>query len=86
MRGWVFGFGDKADIIEPEIRCIMASHPDFVAYVCEQIDGEEEPPYEGAKPHFVIERLDDREWLAQFMQATCSKLKEPAPEKKKNIY
>lgn len=106
----------------------MASHPDFVAYVCEQLAGAGEisykkmfgeygvycdnklvgvicgnqfyvkktaegaavyencaegPPYAGAKPHFIVERLEDRGFLAAFLRATCDALPAPAPKKKK---
>lgn len=40
------------------------------------------PPYEGAKPYFVIENIDDREFLTAFIIATCSEL--PPPKVKKN--
>lgn len=41
------------------------------------------PPYEGAKPHFFIEDVDDRDYLAALVQTTCAALPEPRPKKKK---
>jgi len=44
---------------------------------------EEAPPYPGAKPYLVIDRLDDRELLTDFIGKTCSALPLPMPKKKK---
>lgn len=41
-------------------------------------------PYEGAKPYFLIEDTDDREWLAGFVTETCRELPESKPKKRKN--
>ncbi len=40
------------------------------------------PPYEGAKPHFFIEDVDDRDYLSALVKATCAALPEPKPRKK----
>ena len=40
------------------------------------------PPYEGAKPHFYIEDVDDRDYLSELVKATCAALPEPKPRKK----
>jgi TfoX/Sxy family transcriptional regulator of competence genes len=45
--------------------------------------GEEAPPYAGAKPHLVIDCLDDRELLADLISKTCDALPVPKPEMKK---
>lgn len=44
-------------------------------------DLEEAPPYEGAKPYFLIENVDDREFMTAFVRETCSELPMPAPKK-----
>ena len=44
---------------------------------------EEGIPYHGAKPHFLVEELDDREKLAGLVQVTCQELPAPKPKKKK---
>ena len=41
------------------------------------------PPYPGAKPHFYIEDVDDREYLSALVRATCAELPEPKPKVKK---
>lgn len=41
------------------------------------------PPYEGAKPYFLVEEMDDREFLTEFVVATCQELPMPKPKKKK---
>lgn len=40
-------------------------------------------PYEGAKPHFYIEDIDDHRYLAALVRATCSELPDPKPKTKK---
>lgn len=44
---------------------------------------EEAPPYEGAKPHFVFEDVDDNETLSKFIKATYKELPAPKPKNKK---
>ena len=34
------------------------------------------PPYSGAKPYFYIEDIDDRDYLAALVKATCDELKQ----------
>lgn len=43
----------------------------------------EEPPYDGAKPSFLIQDVDDRELMARFIRATYDELPAPKPKKKK---
>jgi TfoX/Sxy family transcriptional regulator of competence genes len=40
-------------------------------------------PYPGAKPCFLIENFDDREWLAELVKITVEELPMPKPKKKK---
>lgn len=44
---------------------------------------EEGIPYDGARPHFLIEELDDRERLVMLAQVTCQELPMPKPKRKK---
>jgi Regulator of competence-specific genes len=44
---------------------------------------EEGLPYPGAKPQFLIDSLDDREWLAELLRASYPELPMPKPKKKK---
>lgn len=39
------------------------------------------PPYEGAKPYFLIEAVDDREFLVELVTVTCRELPAPKPKK-----
>ena len=41
------------------------------------------PPYDGAKPHFYIEDVDDRDYLSALVRVTCDALPEPKPKNKK---
>ena len=44
----------------------------------------EAPPYEGAKPSFLIEdKIEDREWLSQLVRISLKEL--PMPKLKKKI-
>jgi DNA transformation protein and related proteins len=44
----------------------------------------EAPPYSGAKPYFLIgDRLDDRVWITNLIQATAHELPKPKPKKPK---
>ena len=44
----------------------------------------ESPPYEGAKPSFLInEQIDDSEWLSELVRLSVRELPEPKPKKKK---
>lgn len=40
-------------------------------------------PYEGARKAFLIEGLEDAEFLAQLVRITCAELPEPKPRKRK---
>ena len=44
---------------------------------------EEAPPYANAKPHFVIDFLEDREFLSNFIEKTFEELPMPKPKKAK---
>ena len=45
---------------------------------------EKAPPYEGAKPYYLIEDVDDREAAAAFVAATCAELPPPKEKPKKS--
>lgn len=40
-------------------------------------------PYPGAKPQFLIESLDDRQWLGELIRVSYNELPAPKPKKKK---
>lgn len=39
-------------------------------------------PYDGAKPYFYIDDVDDRDYLAALAKTTCAALPDPKPKKK----
>ena len=41
------------------------------------------PPYEGSKPYFLIEDVDNKEFLTKFVNETCKELPMPKPKKAK---
>jgi len=44
----------------------------------------EVPPYEGAKPSFLIEdKIEDSEWLSELVRISIKELPLPKPKKKK---
>ncbi|HQW15694.1 MAG TPA: TfoX/Sxy family protein [Niabella sp.] len=44
----------------------------------------EVPPYEGAKPSFLIEdKIENSEWLSELVRTSVKELPEPKPKKKK---
>lgn len=106
----------------------MASRPEFVQYVADQLSGagtityrkmfgeygmycdgkifalicddqlfvkiteagkglapnlEEVPPYEGSKPYLLIDDIDNRDFLTEFVVKTCKELPMPKPKKAK---
>jgi TfoX/Sxy family transcriptional regulator of competence genes len=44
----------------------------------------EEPPYQGAKPSFLIEdKIEDSEWLSELVRLSVKELPAPKPKKRK---
>lgn len=43
----------------------------------------EAPPYQGAKNYFLVEDVENQQLLTELVTATCEKLPEPKPKKKK---
>lgn len=46
-------------------------------------DAELEPPYEGAKPMLRVDDVENRELLAELVEAMYPELEDPKPRKKK---
>lgn len=44
-------------------------------------DLQEIPPYEGAKPYYLVEDVEDRSLLSKFVIETCRELPPPKPKK-----
>lgn len=69
-QGKVFGgIYDDRFLIKP-VKAAIDRMPDAVY----------EPPYDGAKPMLLVDRLDEREFLQELIQAMYAQL--PAPKKK----
>ena len=49
-------------------------------------DAQEAPPYPGANPYFLIDRLDDTEWFTGLLDSAYAELPEPKPKKSKKIF
>lgn len=43
----------------------------------------EKPPYDGAKDYFLVEDIDNAEFLTELVTVTCNALPEPKPKKPK---
>ena len=41
------------------------------------------PPYDGAKPHFYSEDIDDHDYMSLLVSTTCKALPEPKAKKRK---
>lgn len=80
-------FGEYGVYCDGKIIGLICENQFFVkktAAGAELLPGlDEAAPYEGAKPHFLIEDLEDREQMACFIAATWSELPAPKPKKKK---
>ena len=44
------------------------------------------PPYEGAKPYFLFEDVDNSAFLAEFARETCKELPASKPKKGRNTH
>ncbi|MEG0493293.1 MAG: TfoX/Sxy family protein [Clostridia bacterium] len=82
-------FGEYAFYCEGKVVGLICDNQVFVKHTA---DGEKllanaqlAPPYEGAKPHILLEALDDQEFLAAFISATCAALPMPKPKKKNTV-
>ena len=54
--------------------------PEVAAHLTETIEG---PPYPGAKPWYIIEQTDDRDYLQHIVGVVYHALPEPKPKKEK---
>ena len=46
-------------------------------------DLQEAPPYEGSKPYFLVDDIDNKEFLTEFVIESCKELPVPKPKKEK---
>jgi TfoX/Sxy family transcriptional regulator of competence genes len=79
-------FGEYAIYCDDKVVALVCDDRLFVkptlggrTFVGEPVEA---PPYPKARPHFVIEdKLDEREWLSEFIRVTARELPEPRPKK-----
>ncbi len=80
-------FGEYGMYCDGKIFALLCGDELFIkvteAGKCLAPDLETASPYEGAKPYFRMEELDDREFLTEFVVATCRELPLPKPRKTK---
>lgn len=77
-------FGEFAIYCDDKVVALVCDDQLFVkptpggrAFLGEPVEA---PPYTGAKHYFLIDRLDDRDWLSQLVQLTAQDLPEPEPK------
>jgi DNA transformation protein and related proteins len=81
-------FGDYAIYCDGKVVALVCDNQLFVkptaagrAYMEQVVEA---PPYQGAKPHFLIgDELDNRDWLANLISITYRALPVPKPRKPK---
>lgn len=78
-------FGEYGLFLNGKMAAILADNQLFIKptetgrkYIGEP---EEAPPYTGAKNYFLIDNLDDPDWLSELVKITEKEL--PLPKKKK---
>jgi TfoX/Sxy family transcriptional regulator of competence genes len=70
---------DKVVALVCEDRLYIKQTAAGRAFIGEAVEA---PPYDGAKPYFLIEdRLDDRAWMADLVRLTADELPAPKPKK-----
>lgn len=80
-------FGEYGIFLNGKMTGILADNQLFVKpteagrkYIGEP---EEAPPYTGAKNYFLIDNLDDSDWLSELVRITAKELPLPKPKKPK---
>lgn len=80
-------FGEYAIYCDTKVLGLICDNQVFIkpttAADAMMPNAERMPPYEGAKPHIVLDELDDMASLTAFICATCRELPLPKPKKKK---
>ncbi len=78
-------FGDYALYCDGKIIGLICDNQVYIKQTsaAERVlpDAQRLPLYDGAKPQVVLEELDEKEFLASFISATCAEL--PATKRKK---
>jgi TfoX/Sxy family transcriptional regulator of competence genes len=80
-------FGEYGVYLEGKFLALLCDNvfylkpiPEVVPHLSEVLEG---PPYKGAKPWYIIEQTDDREYLQKIVEVTYHTLPEPKPKKEK---
>ena len=81
MGEYMLYYGDKLAANLCDNRMLVKSLPAARALMP---DAALEPPYPGAKDMLVVERLDDRAFLVELLEAIYPELPMPKPKKGKN--
>ena len=81
-------FGEYAIYCDGKVVALVCDDQLFVkptpggrALIAETGAVVEAPPYEGAKLSFLIDWLDDRDWLSELIHITVDELPQPKPKK-----
>jgi len=78
-------FGDYAVYCDSKIFGLICDNQVFIkptkAVDAFMPDATKESPYKGAKPYIVLEELDDKNLITEFIIATCDELPLPKPKK-----
>ena len=81
-------FGDYGMYLDGKIFALICDDQLFIKITeaGKQLapDMETAPPYEGAKPYFLFEDIDDKEFLIKFVLETCKELPAPKPKNPKS--
>ena len=80
-------FGEYALYCGGKIFALVCDDEFFVKITAETKESypdlPEKPPYDGAKNYFLVENVDDRDFLTELVTATCDALPEPKPKRPK---
>jgi TfoX/Sxy family transcriptional regulator of competence genes len=80
-------FGEYGVYVEGKFVAVLCDNvfylkhiPEVLPHLTEVLEG---PPYTGAKPWYIIEQTDDRQYLQHIVEITYHALPEPKPKKEK---
>lgn len=79
-------FGEYAVYCDGKVVALVCDDRVFVKKIAAAAailgdSAEEAPPYDGAKPHFLISDIDDRRFMTRLIRTICDALPPPKPKK-----